>query len=410
MSALDAARIVAAVADAAERWRDADFPPRVRATRAVMERTGYSEPVVDFAFDALFGSITKDALRATIVSELGSLDALDDFVARPGRGSVTYRGVACATIVSSDTTVGVAIPPLAYALCAKTQRVVVKDRCDGLVAAFAETLAQEQPALGDRTSVERWEGYDDPTALDALGTSDTVVAFGGSAALRALRTSVAADAVFVPYGHRTSVAYVTRETVASSEAARAAADGIARDALLYDGEGCLSVHVAFVERDDDGAGDAFGAVLAHALDAAAVEFPRGREAASTARYASSVRFRAAQGEATLHASGVRGHVLAAASLDEPPPLLPRAVALYAVDGPAEALAYVRRHGLALEGFALDARTLRGETRADALAAAVASGAARLTTYGRLQTPPIWNEHGGVPRVLPFVRAVVRDAP
>ena len=45
---LRAEQIVAAVADAAKRWTDADFPPRVRATQAIEQRTGYSEPVIDF--------------------------------------------------------------------------------------------------------------------------------------------------------------------------------------------------------------------------------------------------------------------------------------------------------------------------------------------------------------------------
>ena len=409
MANLSAARIVDALADAAERWRDADFPARVRATHAVMQRTGYTEPVVDFALDALFDDLTRATLRATIAGELGALEALDGFVARAGRPAVHYRGVDVATIVSSDTTIGVAIPALAFALCAKVGTLVVKDRSDGLVSAFVETIAEERPELGACVRVERWEGYSAPEALAALTESDVVVAFGGDAALAAIRARLRPDARFVPYGHRTSVAYVARETLADTAVARAAAAGIARDALLYDGAGCLSLHAVFVERGGALEPAAFGALLAEALDAAAVEFPSGADepANSTAIYASTARFRATQGASAVRGGVTAAHVLVIdAAADEAPPLLPRALATHAIDGPDEAAAYLRRHAVPLEGFALDTAT--GDARPDVLALAVASGASRVAPFGALQTPSIAGEHGGTPRILSFVRAIARE--
>src|SRR5579875_1686155 len=104
LRALSAREIVRFVADAAERWRDADFAPRVRATAAIRERLGYSEPVVDVALDRLFGSIRADALAETIASELGAVAALDGAVARGPLPPAQARGVDRALIVSSDTT------------------------------------------------------------------------------------------------------------------------------------------------------------------------------------------------------------------------------------------------------------------------------------------------------------------
>ena len=89
---LPAARIVASLAGACERWANADFPPRVRATRAVMERMGYSEPVVDYALDRLFEPVTVPALRAVIDNELGSLRRSTD--SRPGRTGPTLMHAA----------------------------------------------------------------------------------------------------------------------------------------------------------------------------------------------------------------------------------------------------------------------------------------------------------------------------
>ncbi len=397
-------RIASAVADAARRWSDADFPPRVRATRAIRERTGYTEPVVDYALDALFGGIDADAMLATIASELGSLDVLETFVARPGRPDVMYRGVENVAIVSSDTTVGVALPALAFALCAGAH-AIVKDRSDRLIASFAETLAQERPELGERIDATAWDGANDAASRSHLARADTVIAFGGSDALRELRAHLKPDALFVPYGHRTSLGYVERESLVDAETAREVARGVARDALLYDGDGCLSLHAAFVERGGALDPHAFARILGDAFDEAAREFPAGYESdAKLEAYRRSASFRASQGRGATFSGSMGPHLVAYdAPPDEPPPLARRTLALYPTDGPDDALAFVRRHGLPLEALAFG----EAHPRPDLVTFATASGASRLAMLGTLQRPPLAGEHGGYGRILPFVRAIYR---
>jgi len=401
-----AGRRLRAVADAAERWTNADFPPRVRTTRALIARTGYTEPVVDYALDRLFGALGRDALLATIEGELGSLAALDGFVTRTGRPDVAYRGLARVAIVSSDTTIGVAVFPLAFALCAGS-RVTVKDRDDRLIAAFGETLAQELPELAERFESGVWDGHDEAASRALLGAADAVVAFGRTETLAAVRGLLAPEARFLPFGHRTSAGYVTREALADERQVAACAGGAARDALLYDGEGCLSLHALFVERD--GALDAatFARRVAAACDVAAVEFPAGYHEldATVVAYRRAALFRAAQGRGEALAGVTAPHlVVFDPPADEPPPLLRRTLAIYPVDTPSDASAFLRRHGLPLEALALagDARP-----RADVEAFALASGASRIAAFGSLQDPPLGGEHGGAGRILPFVRAIYR---
>jgi hypothetical protein len=443
------ARVIRAIGDAAKRWRDADFPPRVRTTRALIERTGYTEPVVDYALDALFGSLTAAALEDTIASELGSLAALDGFVARRGRPDVRFAGVARTAIVSSDTTIGVAIPALAFALCAGSQ-VIVKDRSDRLVAAFAATLAEELPELAQSIETSIWNGVDETASRAKLESADTVVAFGRAETLAAIRALLRPNARFVPFGHRTSVGYVARETLAASTdgdrhagiagrlfderfaAARSAARGAARDALLFDGEGCLSPHILFVERGGALEPSAFARVVARAFDEVSIEFPAGYAEldAASAAYRRAVHFRATQstgeplgdgvaslggvGEALgsidgpLERVGRRGggaahFVVLDPPFADPPPFLRRTVALYSVSGPQEALEFLRRHALPLEAVAFG----DGAPRADLVEFALASGVARIATLGDLQRPPLGGEHGGSGRILPFVRAIYR---
>jgi len=394
--------IVRAIADAAERWTDADFPPRVRATKAIEERLGYTTPVVDYALDRLFSSITETALSAAIVGELGSLDALDGFAQQPGRPGAWARGVDAVTIVSSDTTIGVAIAPLVFALAAKCA-VTVKDRADALVAAFADTLGEERPELRAATDVRAWSGGDDDVEARTLGDADVVVAFGGPDALRAIRARCASDATFVPFGHRSSAGYLTAAALAGEVAPLAA--GIARDALLYDGDGCLSLHVLFVERAAGGAHERFVDALVAACSANAVEFPAGpRKPARAARigaYASAAAFRAANGTGrVVRAPDATWTIVVDPPAAELPPFGGGVIPIVFVDDVRDAAAYVARHDLPLQ--ALGVADVAG-----AREFAAQLGVVRVTEFGRMQDPPLAGHHGGRARIADFISWIDR---
>ena len=345
---------------------------------------------------------------ATIAGELGSLAALDGFVSRPGRPDVFFAPIDRVAIVSSDTTIGVAIPAFVFALCAKAN-VMVKDRDDHLVAAFAETIAAEHPQLGAAMRVETWDGSDDTMSRAQLAQAGTVVAYGRAETLESIRAQLAPEARFIPFGHRTSVGYIARETLGDAAAARASARALASDALLYDGEGCLSLHAGFIERSEPGATigpAAFARLVADACDSVAIEFPAGyAELDPAARaYRRAAQFRAAQGSGAVYPGATGPHLVVLDPLrDDPPPFLRRTLALYAVDAPSDALAFVRRHALALEAVGI-----AHPARPDIQAFALASGAARIAPLGTLQRPPLGGEHGGFGRILPFVRAIYRQ--
>jgi hypothetical protein len=377
--------IVNAVADAAERWYDADFPLRVRATAAIEARLGYTEPVVDYALDRLFAGITRDTLGAAIADELGSLDALDGFVERPGRPAAWARGVERAAIVSSDTTIGVAIAPLAFALCAKCC-VTVKDRSDALVAAFAETLAEELPPIAHALDVHAWPGGDADFEEAAFGSAGTVVAFGGADALRAIRARCAPGATFVPFGHRASAGYVARDAGAAEAAA-----GVARDSLLYDGDGCLSLHLLFVEGD----ALAFARELARACAATTIEFPPGTRGPGRAA------FRAANGDgAVLRAPDGAWTIVVDPPRTDVPTFGGGVIPVLTVTGIDDAGDYVAAHNIPLQALGIAGSV-------DVRRAAERLGAVRIAPAGTLQDPPAAGHHGGRARIADFVRWVDR---
>lgn len=370
----------------------------------------FSKPVVEFALDRLFAPLTREALTATVAGELGSVDILDGFVERPGRPAAYARGARNVTIVSSDTTIGVALHPALFALCAKAA-VTVKDRDDDFVAAVAATLAQIQPELATSFRAERWDGPDDPQAVRSLAEADVVMAFGGDEALATIRSQCGPQTRFLAFGHRTSAGYVPREVVADEAALRRCVLGIARDALLYDGTGCLSLHAVFVERPMAGSEPVdltgFVQVLAAAFEQTAHDFPAADPSIPSrlAGYRDGARFRATQGQGATEPGAEHPYLIVLEpAAGEAPPFLPRTLTLSLVDNPGEALRFFQRHGIRLEAFGLP----EGPSRPDVVSAAIASGASRLATLGALQSPPLAGEHGGTPRITPYIEWMYRD--
>jgi len=400
LRALPARTIARAIADAAERWRTAAFPPRLRVAAALEARLGYSTPVVEYALDRLFESLTYEALSATISDELGSLDALDDFIAPQGRPKRYAAPLERIVIVSSETTIGVAITPLVFALCAKCG-IVVKDRLDGLVGAFLTTLAQEDPAFGQAAIAVSWEGGDTAIEDPLFSNADCVVAFGRDATLAAIRARLPAGARFVAFPHRASLGYLAREALCDEPTARLWARRAATDFLLYDGESCMSLHGLMIERGGAIAPDGFARIFGEAVEAAAREFPAGTippaRAAAAGSHRDLARFRAASGHGFV-IRAERATLVFDPPRELPPSFLPRTIGMIPVDDPSELVAYVRAHALPLEAVAA-IPPLRPEIRR----AIVASGAVRIAAFGELQRPPLSRGHGGRPRIVDFVR-------
>jgi Acyl-CoA reductase (LuxC) len=401
LRALPAQRIIGFVADAAERWCDADFAPRVRATAAIEARLGYTTPVVDYALDRLFFGMTRTALESAIASELGSVAALDGIAERAGAPAAWARGVERAAIVSSDTTIGVALAPAVFALCAKCD-VVVKDRADALAGEFFATLAEEHPAFARAAQARAWTGGEDPQEDALLAGADVVVAFGRDGALRAIRARCSAETRFVPFGHRVSIGRLAHDDAAALSGELA--ERIARDALLYDGEGCLSLHALFVEAHGEELARAASA-LAAACQRIAVEFPGGvrspQRLARIASYRNLAAFRAAGGQGAVFRGG-DATLVVDPPRNEPPPLLPRVLPLIRVAGDDEIAAYCADQRLPVQAL--------GVVEADARALALAEqlGAVRVAPFGTMQAPPLGGHHGGAPRIADFVRWIDRE--
>jgi hypothetical protein len=181
----------------------------------------------------------------------------------------------------------------------------------------------------------------------------------------------------------------------------ALAAGVARDALLYDGDGCLSLHLLFIERAPDDAHERFVDALAEACADNAVEFPPGpRKPARAARvgaYAAAAAVRAANGGGrVLRAADGAWTIVVDPPAEDLPPFGGGVIPVVFVDGIAGAADFVQRHALPLQALGVAAVDGAREF-------AERLGAVRITPFGEMQNPPLAGHHGGHARIADFIR-------
>ncbi|MDP9017133.1 MAG: hypothetical protein M3N19_02290, partial [Candidatus Eremiobacteraeota bacterium] len=263
---------------------------------------------------------------------------------------------------------------------------------------------EEDDRFKTRAFAQQWHGDEDAVDLTSF---DCVVGFGKNKTLSQIRAACSSESRFIGFGNRASAGYITAQVLSNDSAMQRIADGAARDLLLYDSQGCLSLHVLFVEGSSERDTRTFLSRLANAAERATIEFPPGaRDPASEARRSTirnTAAFRAATGRGAVLCDDACSFVLVYDQpADEPPAFAPRVLGIIPVSAPSDAVVYLRRHAVAIEAFALS------DQRADLVEAAISAGAVRLAPFGELQRLPVSGDHGGRPRIADFIRWIDKE--
>jgi hypothetical protein len=340
-------------------------------------------------FRALLGPTTKEDLLGWLRAELGNAEALDHWT---NHGQAKARAIAPDTIlhVVSGNTPHAALQSLAGGLLLGSINLVKLPR--GGIIEVGEFIAALPEAL--RATIET----DEELPSGWIARANAVIVYGSDETVAHFRSLVSPSQVFVGHGHKASLGLVWEDP------AFASCEGAARDASLYDQQGCLSPQVFYVRETRPGFAREYAEHLASAMDRFNRTHPRGplttEEKAAIANLRAAYRFRAAgdlrvalwEGGANLDWTVVyeEDAWFPASPLNRVIFVKPLPAGLPSSIGPASE--YIGAVGL----FPCT------EELADRFAALRPS---RFCALGHMQEPP-WTWHnGGVPRLTSLVKWV-----
>ena len=332
-------------------------------------------------------------------AQLGHLDALDRWIER---GGVRVRARAPRSIhhVCAGNLAISAITSLAHGLILGARNTVKLPGPREDHAARREILAFVRglpKPLRDLVEV--------PTsrARAVPRDAEVVIAFGGDAAMAALRAQVGGEQRFIAHGHAVSLLWAGDADALTRRQMRACAV----DVLTYDQLGCLSPQAIYFAAPADA--ERFGTRLAYAL-----EHAWRRQAARPARPL-GVRARIAEARDVARALGHRlwlpaaGHLGWTVIYDPEPVFAP---------SPLHGVIYLRRS--APESLARHLAGIRGrlstvglagrEPDARARRAFLELGASRFCEAGRMQFPPLGWHHDGRATLAELVTWIDDESP
>jgi hypothetical protein len=203
--------------------------------------------MISAALDSIFGVVTAAGITELLRREAGDAGKLEPLTlgARTPSGSSRRCGPRLLYCATAGNLPGQSVPVLVSAALARSA-VVIRDsvRQPGLTAAFVESIRATDPALGDTFVVidgERGEEND-----TAARRAARIEISGHSRTLERLsaRYSDISPAEIVLHGARSSAA-----VIAAGADLTTAAQGVALDAVMYEGRGCLTPRTVFVEQE-----------------------------------------------------------------------------------------------------------------------------------------------------------------
>ena len=227
-------RMAKALARAFGVWRDRDYARRRETIAAIARSAGYSVAILENSIDALLKPFTSDALKsiAARVSSSGGID-------RP----------KTAGFIAAGKVAGAGLHEIAIALVAGAGVVVKTASAEPIFfAEFARTLAEIDRDAGARIEVFHWSRARADLTAALIANCERVVAYGDDLTIESLRNRPNV----IGFGSRVSAAVVAPGATDPSRIDRVA-ELLARDVVLFEQLGCLSLHHVFVVSPTGGA-------------------------------------------------------------------------------------------------------------------------------------------------------------
>lgn len=388
--------LVAALGRVGRRFLDPGDRLRREALEGLPGSAGVSPAMGRAILDGMAADWTPGRLSALLASEFEDPSVLERFVPRPGGGALRALGDRLLVQVVSGSVPGVSTTALLRGLLARSATLVKPGRGDLLLPLlWMEGLMEEDPGLAGAAGVHYWPGGDPgsaPVEAAWLEAADRVVVYGGEDAVASVRQGTRAPIVVYP--HRISVAMVGKEVWRGPGSDTVARD-LAKAVSLFDGRGCVSPQLVFVEGSPREVWE-WARVLAGAMEEEAQRLPPGAlevaEAARLQQLRSLAELEGAAGDGGVMAGSGTSWTVLVGDTDPLEGVCPgrvlRLVPVPGLEGVPERLRPLAGH---LQSAALEVADGRRMALAGALAVA---GVSRLTSLEGMAWPPPWWHHDG----------------
>lgn len=254
------------IAATARLWLKRRSPWMARARR---ELTAFSPPMVELGLRELFTDIAANVEK---------LEQRESPQITDNKSQITVSHILSGNLPNPG------IVSIVVGLLSGARNVVKLAAGDTGPALFVESLAVVDAKLSRRVKLTR--------DREAYRGADVVVAYGNDATMATLRKRCRQDAAtaFFGFGHRTSIGLINLRNL-SSRTTHDALRSAARDASMWDQQGCMSPQCFYVRGD----ATAFAEVLAGEMERFDRRWPRAElgfgDAAAIARARNEWSFR-----------------------------------------------------------------------------------------------------------------------
>jgi len=374
-----------------DRWLDPSDPIRRTAEERIGAQSGLAPAMLRRGLDEMI--VRLRGIPDLLDQDLGSRHALDRFIRRaPGVLSRAW-GPGLLVCIFSGNVPGIPAFDMALALALKSACLARPAREEPEFASlFAQSVAEVDPLMGRCLAVSRWE-YEESFPLAA----GVVLAYGSDQSLMEIRQHVPAGVDFLGHGHKLSFAVVAREAASPQTAHR-----LALDVAMYDQQGCVSPHVAYVERGGELEPAAFAQACGEALEVLETEMPRSRLTLGEAMAMRAVCDEAEFAEGALFRSreGLAWAIVHSETPSFVPSPLNRLLRTCAVDSLADVAIAVAPFASFLQTVAFAGPDDRREALAEVMGIL---GATRICAIGQVQALSPLLRHDGRPTAGDLVR-------
>ena len=240
--------LIATLDRAVARLLDPTDPRRRRADDLLPVVTGFDPELVRLGLTSYLQAFRAPQLHRFVAEDFTNPKVLDGFQPAVKGGAVRAYGPGLLAHSWAGNVPGLPLWSLACGLLVKAGSVGKLPSAEPVFASlFAQLLAEIDADLAECLAIVWWKGGERDPAAALYSEADTVLAYGGHAALREVREQVPVTARFLGYGHKLGVALVGRDAL-DLHRGPAAARLAALDLVRYEQQGCYSPHLVYVER------------------------------------------------------------------------------------------------------------------------------------------------------------------